>query len=417
MSTFLEHLRSGRGQKAGIAVLTAGLSAMFFFCGYEFVRSPIESIFLTYWPANAKPYAIAFVPVMMTVLIYCYGIILSRFGAKKAMLISITLSAAILFFSWLFLDKAGKWLVFLMLIFKDSYVVVISEQYWSFINSVLTPEESKIFNGPVAGISAIGPLVGGFLISQYVSAIGTNHFLLFAALSLIPALFFVKKAYDRAGEPLPSAEEAGGKKGHLHLSVIWEHKTVLFIALIIFSTQVVAALLDFRWSQLVQQAIPILDERTIYFGNFWMKVNTFSFIMQFFLTGIILRYVKRRIILVLVPAIHVITCITLLVCPTLGVAAFTLFLFKGMDYSLFRATKETLYVPLPYDVRYRAKQVADAFMYRFAKGSTATLLSVLRLNGTAVLPAVYPAVAAFFAMLWLILSFPLTRGQTSQAAK
>ena len=408
MSELIETLKSERGKKNGVAVLLSGLSAMFFFCGYEFVRSPIESIFLKYWDATAKPYAIAFVPVMMAAIIYCYGIMLSKIGAKKSMLASMAISALILFLSWIFLDNAGKWLVFLILIFKEAYSVVISEQYWSFINSVLKDSESKIFNGPVAGMAALGPLLGGFLISQYAGKIGTDYFLIFSALSIVPAAILSKIAYERAGEPKPSESEKNGKKGHLHLSVIWEHKTVLFIALIIFSTQVVATLLDFRWSQLVQGAIPTVDERTAYFGSFWMKVNAFSFIMQFCITPFILHYIKRRTILVMIPAIHVITCILLIFMPSLSIAAFAFLMFKGLDYSLFRATKETLYIPLPYDVRYRAKQVADAFMYRFAKGSTAAIFSFFGIRGITVLPAIYPGVAAAFAALWLVLSFPLT---------
>ena len=182
----------------------------------------------------------------------------------------------------------------------------------------------------------------------------------------------------------------------------------MFIAMIIFSTQVVGTLLDFRWSQLVQGAIPSVDERTAYFGSFWMKVNIFSFTMQFFFTPIILKNVSRRLVLIIVPAIHVITCLALLFVPTLGVAACAYMLFKGIDYSLYRATKETLYIPLPYDVRFRAKQIADAFMYRFAKGTTATVLSVLGLNGIKVLPGFFPGISALFAAIWLGLSFPLT---------
>lgn len=415
MSKLIETLKSERGKKAGVAVLLSGLSAMFFFCGYEFVRSPIESIFLTYWDATAKPYAVAFVPLMMAAIIFCYGIMLSKLGAKKSMLTSMVFSAAVLFLSWLFLDKAGKWLVFLVLIFKESYVVIISEQYWSFINSTLKDSESKIFNGPVAGLAAVGPLLGGFIIANYVSSIGTDYFLLFAALSIIPAYILAKMAYERGGEPKPSEEEKGGKKGHLHLSVIWEHKTVLFIALIIFSTQVVATLLDFRWSQLVQSAISSKDARTAYFGLFWMKVNLFSAVMQFLITPVLLHHVSRRIILMAIPAVHLTACLLLVFVPSLAVASFAFLMFKGLDYSLFRATKETLYIPLPYDVRYRAKQVADAFMYRFAKGSTATAFSVFGLYGIAVLPAVYPAVAALFAAVWLLLSYPLTAGTTESA--
>ena len=350
----------------------AGLSASFLFCGYEFIRSPAESIFIDQYGAGAKPYAIACVPFMMAAMIYGYGRLLSAAGAKKAMAVSMLGSAAFFFLAWLGLGHAGRWLAFLLLVFKESYVVIISEQYWSFINSVLKDEEGKVFNGPVAGLGALGSLAGGYLLGRFAVGLGTEIFIAFAAAVILPAVVLFWIGYNNAGEPKPAADEAGGKKGHLHLSILAENRTVLYIAFIIFSAQVVATALDFRWTQLVQDYMPLKDQRTAYFGHFWMYVNVFSFSMQFLLTPLLLRYIPRRGILTAIPAVHIVTCLLLFVYPALGVASAALLLFKGMDYSIFRASKETLYIPFSYDTRYRAKQVADAFTYRFAKGLTAT---------------------------------------------
>ena len=43
--------------------------------------------------------------------------------------------------------------------------------------------------------------------------------------------------------------------------------------------------------------------------------------------------------------------------------------FKCIDYSLFRAAKELLYIPLSYDAKYRTKGIIDVFAYRFGKGA------------------------------------------------
>ena len=389
------------------AVFLAGLSAMFLFCGYEFIRSPAESIFIDQFGAGAKPYAIACVPFMMAAMIYGYGRLLSSVGAKKAMAVSMLGSAFFLLLAWLLLGRVGKWLAFLLLVFKESYVVIISEQYWSFINSVLKDEEGKVFNGPVAGLGALGSLIGGWLLGRYAVGFGTDIFVVLAAVIILPAAALFWVGYNNAGEPKPSPDEAGGKKGHLHLSILTENRTVLFIAFIIFAAQVVATALDFRFTQLVQDVMPLKDVRTAYLGTFWMNVNIFSFSMQFLLTPLLLRYIPRRGILTAIPAVHIVTCLLLFVYPTLGLASTAFLLFKGMDYSIFRASKETLYIPFSYDTRYRAKQVADAFTYRFAKGLTATWVSGLKAMGS-IAPGFYPALGVLFSAVWLLLSFPLT---------
>ena len=415
MSTLLEALKTERGRHVAAAVFLAGLSAMFLFCGYEFIRSPAESIFMEQFGAEYKPYAIACVPFMMAAMIYGYGRLLSAYGARKAMAASMLGSAAFFLLAWVLLGRAGRWFAFFLLVFKESYVVIISEQYWSFINSVLKDDEGKVFNGPVAGLGALGSLTGGWLLGRYVMGVGTEMFVLFGALVILPAVWLCWLGYGRAGEPKPAAEEAGGRKGHLHLSILRENRTVLFIAFIIFAAQVVATALDFRFTQLVQDYVPLKDERTAYLGNFWMYVNVFSFSMQFLLTPFLLRWIPRRGILTAIPAVHIVTCLLLLLFPSLGLASAAFLLFKGMDYSIFRASKETLYIPFSYDTRYRAKQVADAFTYRFAKGVTATWVSAMKTAG-AIAPGFYPALGAVFSAAWLVMSFPLTAKRESEAA-
>jgi ATP/ADP translocase len=414
MSTLFAALRTERGRHVASAVFLAGLSAMFLFCGYEFIRSPAESLFIEKFGATRKPYAIACVPFMMAAMIYAYGRLLSAVGAKKAMAVSMLASAAFMTLAWAFLDTAGRWLAFLLLVFKESYVVIISEQYWSFINSVLKDEEGKVFNGPVAGLGALGSLTGGWLLARYVMGIGTENFVLFSAAAILPAAALSWLSYNSAGEPAPSAEEAGGKKGHLHLSILRENRTVLLIAFIIFSAQVVATALDFRFTQLVQEFLPLKDQRTAYLGNFWMYVNVFSFAMQFLATPLLLRYIPRRAILTAIPAVHILSCLLLFVSPALGLASAAFLLFKGLDYSIFRASKETLYIPFSYDTRYRAKQVAEAFTYRFAKGLTALWVSGLQALGT-VAPGFYPALGVIFSGAWLAMSFPLTAERRERA--
>ena len=250
-------------------------------------------------------------------------------------------------------------------------------------------------------------LIGGGLLGRYAVGFGTDIFVVLAAVIILPAAALFWVGYNNAGEPKPSPDEAGGKKGHLHLSILTENRTVLFIAFIIFAAQVVATALDFRFTQLVQDVMPLKDVRTAYLGTFWMNVNIFSFSMQFLLTPLLLRYIPRRGILTAIPAVHIVTCLLLFVYPTLGLASTAFLLFKGMDYSIFRASKETLYIPFSYDTRYRAKQVADAFTYRFAKGLTATWVSGLKAMGS-IAPGFYPALGVLFSAVWLLLSFPLT---------
>jgi len=404
------------GRPVALPMILTGLSAAFLFCGYEFIRSPAESLFIAEFGAPARVYALGCVPFALALLIYLYGRALSAFGPRRAMLGSMALSLVAFVAAFFALKSGLKAFAFLLFVWKESYVVIIAEAFWSFINSTLRGGEGRTWNGPVSGLGALGSVAGSFLISRYAVSLTTEPFILFCGLLMLPAMLFTHLAYRRAGEPAADASEAGGRKGHLHLGILRENRTVLFIALIIFCAQVVSTVLDLHFSRLVQAAYPAKDARTAWLGSFWMNVNLVSFGMQFLVSPILLRLAPRRAVQVAIPLVHVATAGVLLFHPQLGVAALAYLLFKSLDYSIFRASKETLYVPFSWDTRYRAKQIVDAFTYRFSKGFTAIALSAL--GAFVAIPTGFYAVCAFaFSSIWTALAFPLTRARDGQNEK
>ena len=89
---------------------------------------------------------------------------------------------------------------------------------------------------------------------------------------------------------------------------------------------------------------------------------------------------------------------------------------KAFDYSLFRAAKEILYIPLSYDARYRAKQVIDAFAYRFSKGATAGVLSLATAALCAIPGTVYAVAAGLSALIWAGVAVPLTAAKSRRSS-
>ena len=94
MSTLIEALKTERGRHVARGVFLAGFSATFLFCGYEFIRSPAESIFMSYFSAADKPYALSVVPFFMAAMIYFYGRSISAWGGSRTMVGSMMVSAA-----------------------------------------------------------------------------------------------------------------------------------------------------------------------------------------------------------------------------------------------------------------------------------------------------------------------------------
>jgi AAA family ATP:ADP antiporter len=261
----------------------------------------------------------------------------------------------------------------------------------------------------------VGAICGGLIVGQTAEMLGSEQLLVFAGFSLLPAAALSWWAYGLGG--IPSEEKE--TRGKLALGLFKENPKLRYLAGLIFATQMVSAVLDLRFSGLVEVALPVKDERTAYFGNFYALLNGAAFVFQFGVAPVLLRLVSLRTVHLGIPVVHLVTCAVLLVYPTLMTGAIAYLVFKTVDYSVFRAAKELLYIPLSFDVRYRAKEVIDAFGYRASKGITASLLAVA---GTAFgrLPgAVYPLIALGTLGVWSWLGWGVTEPQdeTSELAK
>jgi AAA family ATP:ADP antiporter len=382
-------------QRILFAALAIAAAASFLLCGYEFIRAVSDSLFIGAYGADKLPWVMASVFPGVYLMILLYGRLLSWIGASRALLATSLLSAAMIVSAYGLILKGYIIATAIIYVFREAYIVLIIEQYWAFVNSTLSPDQARRINGPFCGLASLGSIAGGFLVGQLAGRMGSENLLLFTAGSLLPAAACSAVAYALAGAPQPSEAEQGGKLGHTGLRVFLQSRYLVFIGLLVITTQIVSTVLDLRFKGLIEIAIPVKDERTAFIGNFYATIAVIAAVLQFIATPLLLRFVPIRIAHLAIPLIHLITCGILTASPSLLSSAAAFLVFKALDYSIFRAAKEIFYIPLPFDARYRAKQIIDSFGYRSAKSGSAFVIALMRLPATA-----FPVTAMIAATIW-----------------
>ena len=384
------------------AALAISVAASFLLFGYEFIRAVSKSLFIdAYTAANLSRVMVA-VPPSLLLFLYIYGRLLSWLGATRTLAVTAVLSGIFILGCYFALLGGIKFATVIIYLLREAYIVIIIEQFWSFVNSTLTSKQAKVINGPFCAIASTGAFVAGKLVNRWAETLGTKILLLFTAGSLIPAALFGILAYSLTGEPKPSGAEEGGRRGHLGLKTFFSSKYLLILGLLIISTQVISTVLDLRFSGLVETEISNTDTRTAYFGNFYANLNLTAAILQLVIVPIALRFVSIRIIHIGIPVVHLLNGLVLTLMPSLRAGARAFLTFKALDYSLFRAAKELFYMPLSYDERYRAKQIIDSFGYRFAKGGSAGVIELVRLVVIAIPGAAFSIVAMVVSCIWSV---------------
>jgi len=418
-----ESLESTSGQRALLGIRTDRLAAAaaiavaasLLLCGYEFIRSVSASLFIDAYGAKNLPFAMALGPVATLILIYGYGRLLSATGPRAAIVATSAFSALVVLGCFAGIRAGAKPATAVLYAFREGYIVLLVEQVWSFINSTVRADEGSKLNGPVCGIASLGAIAGGLLVRRYATEIGSVNLLLLAAASFVPTGLFAAAAYWVGGEPKPAPDEAHGQHGHLGIGTLVHHRVLWRLALLIALTQVVSTVADLQFNRYVEAAMPERDLRTQWFGGFYATLNMGSAVFQFVVAPLLLAFVAHRFIHLTIPLVHLGVLAAVFVRPGLWSAAGCYMVFKVLDYSVFRAVKELLYIPLSFDARYRAKEIIDAFVYRASKGVTSgTLAGVGTLMALPL--AAFPGVIAAALVGWLGVVTQLTRPRESERA-
>lgn len=364
--------QSGGRPVAGVLVLAS--SALFTLCGYEFIRSVSTSLYIDRFGSGKLPIVMALGPVGTLAGLYGYGKLLSWFGGAKALVVSTLVAGLGILACYLAIVNGIDLAVGALYVIRESYIVILIEQYWSFINSTLNDDQARRLNGPICGIASIGAIAGGLTVGQLSGVLGTDALLLFAAASLVPAAALSLAGYRIGGQPRGESQRT-----HRRTLALSEFKTspvLRYLAGLILLTQLMSTVLDLRFNGLVEASGLTIDDMTAFYGNFYAGLNIVAFVLQFLAAPMILKRFSLRTVHLGIPGVHLITCAVVLIHPTLATGAAAYLIFKALDYSVFRASKEVLYLPLSYDARYRTKEVIDAFGYRASKGVTSGALAV-----------------------------------------
>lgn len=387
-----------------------GLSAAFVLGGYEFIRSPSNTLFKAAYGTANLPTIMALIPLSVALVAYIFGLILSRFGSRRTLVIT-TVGSSVIMAGFVFLYEQGlKPAIWVVYLFRSAYVVLLIEQFWSFINSTLSPEQAGKYNGPICGVASLGAIAAGLIGADLAESFGTAQMVYIAAALTLPAAFFADFAYRRFGEPADEPDhEKVKEKDHLGLALFKTEKVLPLILAIILATQVVAAVLEISFQNILQVEMPEADQQTAWSMRFYAMINSVSAGLQFLAAPLLLRFINPGLINILIPLIHIGLIGVFIKDPGIMTAGIAYAGFKCVDYSIFRAAKEMLYIPLSFDARYRAKEVIDLFGYRFSKGITSGSITILQKNaGIVFTDLIYGLVALGSCIAWASFAAPLS---------
>ncbi len=353
---------------------SALLFANFFFIilAYYLVKPASRSLFLEYVDAANLPYVWTASAALLIALMPLYQRILHRHSRVNVVIGTCLLFVAmlVLFRLWMFTPGAVVAIGFYILV--DIFSVVLVEQFWSLTNSVYRSAEGRRWYGLIASGGLLGGLIGGLLAAwllQYTPV--TTADLLLVAAAIIAMMIALTLLMARHGLYVEHAQHVKLEEVASTLAEGWRalraNRYLSLIAIMLLVSQVAEPIVEYQFMHLVEEAYPEREARTAYLSNFLSVLSGFALLVNLLVTPLIHRRLGAIAGLLVQPIMLGGAAIAFAMHSRLAVGAAMKIADRGLSYSINRASRELLYIPVDPETIYRAKAWIDMVGYRTFK--------------------------------------------------
>ncbi|MGQ0639355.1 MAG: NTP/NDP exchange transporter [Gemmatimonadaceae bacterium] len=303
------------------------------------------------------------------------------------------------------------------------YNLFVISVFWSVMaDSWSTPQGKRLF-GFIGVGGTLGGIVGSLITTVLAERIGVINLILISAvlleLSTQAMLRVTAAAAAAAAAQSQSPAQREDKErvigGGVLAGIAHAAKSPYLLGICVYMLLYTfgSTVLYFQQSGIAESTFTNSELRTAFFARIDLTVNVLTALTQMFLTGRLVKLLGVPITLTLLPALSVMGFLALAAFPVLAVLVTFQVLRRAGEYAVARPTRELLYIVVPREDKYKAKNLIDTFVYR--AGDQLAAWSMARLTAVGFAMAGTALVAAPLALAWLGIGWWLGKQQEAKA--
>ncbi len=335
---------------------------------YYQVKSASRSLLIEHWGSDRFPYIWIASALVLGAFIGFYHQLVERYTRLRVVLGSCLVFIGLLVLFWVLLEAGSALAGLAFYIFVDIFSVILVEQFWSLTNTIHKTDEGKRSYWFVGTGGLLGGVAGGLLATALIryTPLTTPDLLLSCALLLV-VVFALNVAMGRMG----LYREITGSDGPVKAEGGWRalvgSRYLLLIAAALLCAQLAQPLVEYQFLKTVEATYQELDSRTAFISAFFSVLGLVSIFINLALTPVIHRYFGVVAGMITQPVALAACSLTFMSLPTLTMASVVKISDRGLSYSINRASKELLYIPVDPVRTYQAKAWIDMLGYRLFK--------------------------------------------------
>jgi AAA family ATP:ADP antiporter len=385
-------------------VASLSMLAFFIIGSYGIARPSIDSLYLKHYPSTSLPIVWIATALFMAVALFIYNHFNQRHSLLKIFGIACVISGALLVGCLVAYNQGYAESLFFLYIWKEIYVVVLIEIFWSFADVVFSVQRARLIYGILLAMGSLGGLVGNYTVGHLAHAMGTVNVIGWVVPLLLVcwliSVIFAKSAGDSVPKSLKS-------KSHWFesLHVVKTSRYLVPLLFLISIIQIATTLIDYEFNAVIQQNYLDDDARTAILGQTHAVIDFLAITLQL-ITAPILMFFGVGKTLLSIPILVGTAVLAFVAWPQLITMIITKIASKCFDYSVFRAAKEILYIPLSHPEKTQGKALIDILVYRIAKGVSSLMILALIYFG---LSSWTMHVTVAFLLMWFVLTYIIVK--------
>jgi AAA family ATP:ADP antiporter len=410
------------------------LAFLYFFCllaGYYTLRPLREEMGLAGGVRNL-PWMFQATLVATLLMVPVFGWCAQKFPRRVLLPVVYRAAIAQLVVFWgLALTLGGNaeiWLGRVFYVWLSVFNMFVVSVFWAFLADGFVAGQSRRLFGLIAAGGSLGAIVGSWATAGLVDVVGRVHLMLFAVVFLELAVQCITKLHhefermraadqdidvamvsrEREAERASWKGPFGGALNGVGLTL--KSPYLLAISGFLFFYSLCSTFLYFEQANIVADAFESREARAAMFAKIDLWVNLLTLGTQIFLSGRIMRRIGIGATLVLLPVITAIGFAALGVAPTLVVLVVFQVLRRASNYALIRPARETLFIAVTREERFKAKNFIDTFVYRGGDSLGSLAFDGLTRLGLGMAGIAFVAVP--IAGVWGLIGFWLGRKQS-----
>jgi len=351
---------------------------------YNIVKPITRSEFISSLGADNLPWVQFGAGVLIGFLMQGYTMLMKPVPRRWTIPVTQAGMAGLLLLFWfLFTTIGADWVAVAFYVLASILGILLISQFWTLANDVYDPRQAKRIFGFIGGGASLGGATGAAMTAFLVESLGAKQMLLVSAAIMGLCFFivtFIMKREQAAGtsDATKTGEEESVSSGEA-IQLLRSSRHLQVIALVIAFAAVGAAIIEQQLNMAAAEAKGSTNSDAIaaFLAQITVYLSLIGFVIQVGLTSRIHRVLGIGFALLVLPMSLGTTAVIMLFNRALWAPGLARVLDTSLRYTVDKTSREVLFLPLPSELKYRAKPFIDVTMDRLAKGMGALLILVL----------------------------------------